>query len=343
MLTQPDKITAVIGGQFGSEGKGVIQGWLGNRYSWDYAITNASANAGHTCHFPFGPDKKVYKLITYHLPMSGLLDVGCKLHLSAGAIIDPRALESEIDAIESAWPMPLGIRRRLTIDPRAAVIEPKDIATELDPESGAAKIASTQHGVGAALVRKIQRTAYLAQDYPSLVRYVYKPNIALAVRNGAQAILEIPQGFGLGINSGYSYPHCTSREVSVAQGMADARLDPRLLGSVVMVVRTFPIRVGNIATGESGPFYPDSREVTWEKIGVPAEITTVTKRIRRVATFSQMQYAEALAQLQPSHVHLSFADYLSPEGLAALALRMGESGHAPDTMGFGPSISDVRD
>ena len=62
-------------------------------------------------------------------------------------------------------------------------------------------------------------------------------------------------------------------------------LSPRLINQIVMVLRTFPIRVG----GTSGPF---ARETSWEEIArtsgspiVVPEYTSVTRRLRRVAHF----------------------------------------------------------
>jgi adenylosuccinate synthase len=127
--------------------------------------------------------------------------------------------------------------------------------------------------------------------------------------------------------------------------MADAQIDPRLLGDVILVVRTYPIRVGHIyddkgvKIGDSGPFFPDSKELMWEQIGVTPEITTVTKRVRRVATFSQMQYDKALEELAPDYVHLSFCDYMNHDELQKLIeTKMIKR---PTHLGFGPSIIDV--
>jgi adenylosuccinate synthase len=261
--------------------------------------------------------------------------------LSAGAVIDPIVLEKEITALEMTGAVD-DLRSRLFIHPRAAVIGQEDVEYERLPKSGAAQVASTQHGVGAAISRRVMRVADLAGDTPSLHPYIREVHLNTALAQGGRVVLEIPQGLGLGLYSGYRYPYCTGREVSVAQGMTDAQIDPRRLGDVMMVIRTFPIRVGNIpGVGNSGPFYPDSMELTWEEIGVEAEITTVTKRVRRVATFSYQQYKESLNLLNPNYVFLNFVNYLSASDADSMTERMGFCGMPPTHLGMGPRIDDV--
>ena len=89
----------------------------------------------------------------------------------------------------------------------------------------------------------------------------------------------------------------------------------------MVVLRTFPIRVGNIndeSTGRelgfSGGHYPDQKEVSWDELGVEAEITTVTKRVRRVFTFSRLQILDTFSLVRPDVVFLSFCNYFSGGG-----------------------------
>lgn len=82
----------------------------------------------------------------------------------------------------------------------------------------------------------------------------------------------------------------------------------------MVVLRTFPIRVGHIVEngqtlGESGGCYADQKETSWEELGVEAEITTVTKRIRRVFTFSKQQIVDTFTLCRPDVVFLSFCNY----------------------------------
>lgn len=304
-FTTPGRVGVLIDGQFGSTGKGLIAAFIGRNDRVDFATTNASANAGHTAQIGG------QKFVAYHLPMTAALNKVPAI-LNAGSIIDPDVLEHELDAFD--FPRDL-----LLIHPRAAVIDGIDLNEENKAASAATLIASTRHGVGHALQRKIGRGATLAGQHPRLKQYVSKRDLPEIVEqwlnSGRYGVVEVPQGFGLGINSGYSYPFCTSREISVMQALADAQIHPMYLGEVMMTLRTFPIRVGNIVEngrtlGESGPFYPDSEELTWEDLGVTPEITTVTKRVRRVATFSRMQLKQASQSIKPEWVFLNFVNYI---------------------------------
>jgi adenylosuccinate synthase len=233
---------------------------------------------------------------------------------------------------------------RICIHPRCAIITDDNIREERNPNSSVTKIASTQSGVGSALVQKINRSAKLAKDIPELSSMIGELNLHELMDIGCTCFMEVPQGFDLSISSGLSYPYCTSREITVAAAMADAQVHPSYLGKVVVCLRTFPIRVGNIVDsdgkeiGYSGPFYDDSIETTWEEIGVQPELTTVTKRIRRVATFSHKQYSRMLDVIRPDYVFLNFANYLKREDLVDLLEKLPEVTH----LGFGPKIKDVK-
>src|SRR5262245_64787370 len=91
--------------------------------------------------------------------------------------------------------------------------------------------------------------------------------------------------------------------------MADAGMPPSFHRKTIMVVRTFPIRVGN-TENTSGPVYNDQDEMTWAAIGVEPEMTTVTGRIRRVFTWSAEQFKNSLEVLNPDAIVLTFCDYL---------------------------------
>lgn len=333
---QPGKLNILIGGQYGSEGKGSIAGYLAFCNNIDVAISNGSPNAGHT----FRDNYR--KIVVYHLPMAGVLSHTNHIYLGPGSIIDPHILRREMTDADVD-------PERLWIHPRAAVITKEDILEEQDPYSGAARVASTQHGVGAALAHKVRRDRPLADDLrTALPGKVGEYNLHGMLGGGATALVEVGQGLGLAINSGRSYPFCTGREVSVSQTMADCQVHPSFLGRVVMAVRTYPIRVGNLINddgelvGRSGPWYEDQQELTWEDIGVPPELTTVTKRVRRVATWSDTQYKISLDLLRPDVVFLNFVNYLkSRDEFYRLHTRMTRVGRAPEYFGVGPALDDI--
>jgi len=99
----------------------------------------------------------------------------------------------------------------------------------------------------------------------------------------------------------------------VMQAIADAGIPPRLVAKTYMCVRTFPIRVGNTEYN-SGGWYSDQAEISWKELGVEQELTTVTKRVRRVATFSMDQLADSLRANDPDWLAVNFLNYINDEG-----------------------------
>ncbi len=327
MFIQSGKLNIIIDGQFGSTGKGLISAYIGWHEHVDLAITNSSPNAGHTYYY------SSKRQVCRHLPISGILNRRSTIYLSAGSIIDPIILRQEILTFDID-------PNRIYIHPRASVISPEDILSE---QTGSVKsIASTMKGVGQALSRKIGRTAQLAQDHPYLKQFVRDLECNWLLDQDVCCLMEVPQGFDLSINSGLAYPYCTSREITVAQALSDAQIHPSYLGNVMACIRTYPIRVGNVIedgkeVGYSGPFYPDSKEVTWSELGQDPEFTTNTKRMRRIATFSHIQYRRMIEALRPTHVFLNFANYMDPVQLQILVSQLPEVTH----LGYGPMIEQV--
>jgi len=349
------KASVLIDGQFGSTGKG-----LAAAFQWQQAdqhgavdwrkfisVTNAAPNAGHTTVLPNGR-----KFVTYHMPTVGVLAKESTIYLDAGAIIDPDLLEREMKD--------LGVNPdRVVIHPHAGVITESDRIHERSRTSGATAIASTQKGVGAALARKIMREPPVAKNVAGRLQSM---GVAIAdmdleshLSGGHTILIEVPQGMSLSLNHGF-YPHCTSREVSVSQALSDAGLHPRWLGRTLMTLRTFPIRVGHIYDGEgnvighSGGVFDDQRELSWnlDLPHIEPERTTVTKRVRRIFTFSCEQYELALRRLRPDIVHLGFCDYLKDRAaFTEFVVNMKDvsidAGIDPAvSYAFGPSTADIE-
>lgn len=282
----------IIDGQFGSTGKGLLAGYIANTNHYDIFVSSLSPNAGHTYR-----ERGGYRVMVKQLPVGGVLNKRSQIYLTAGSIISPAALLQEMEAYDVD-------PDRVRIHPAAAVVEDTDIAFERDPASAVAAISTTASGTGSALARKILREAVLAGGHPLLAPMCTPFDLAGYLDEGCTALMETAQGVSLGINAGF-YPHCTSRDISPSQALSDARLHPRYLGRVYLSLRTYPIRVG----GPSGPFYDDSTETSWEALRQVPERTTVTNRIRRVATFSATQFRDALKLCRPDVVFLNFYNY----------------------------------
>jgi len=342
------KASFLLGGQWGSEGKGAAAAFVATHLAergeaFDIVTTNAGAQAGHT-----STHDGVTKVV-FHLPTASLYHGGLPVrplsYLNAGSIIDPDGLLRELDENP-------GVILNFAIHPNAAIITPECRDAEMRDDSAQTKIASTRKGVGEALSRKVLRSGLTAKDHPVLSQWVRRLDLNDAMLRGSSVLVEVPQGHSLSIDGPF-YPHTTSRNCTVAAAMSDAGVHPHFYHQSMMVIRTFPIRVGNIGENSSGGHYPDQHEITWEDLGVKAEITTVTKRVRRVFTFSEQQVVEAIAQTRPAVIYLTFCDYfpedkrgfakLMVDRLRTMTHRIGSVRHdGPEILTqWGPTTKDV--
>lgn len=284
----------VVGGQFGSEGKGKVAAYLSPEH--DMAIRTGGPNAGHT----FEHDGTVFKLQT--IPCS-VVNKNTLIAIGAGGLIDLNILQREINetGIESD---------RLMIDPQAGIIDEIHAQSEIALKG---RIGSTGKGVGAALSAKSRRDPdfRLARDIPELEPYLgdvsEKANQLLD--EGKKVFLEGTQGFGLSLHHGI-YPYVTGRDITAGSIAGDAGISPRSLEDITMVLRTYPIRVA----GNSGPL---NYETDWETVtresGYPEpliERTTVSKNVRRVAHFDMELVKRATRINRPTQMAVMFADYL---------------------------------
>lgn len=298
-------VHCIVDGQFGSTGKGALSAWLARQALkeglpayFSGTIYSGGPNSGHTFYHEDQP-VVLKQLPTFSVAMMLYGRATVPAFLSAGAIIDREILREEALRYPN---LPIFVH------PNAAIITDED--REAEKVWPIVRVAGTGSGTGAALMRKISR------DPKSIARNSLG-NIAsnVMIADGRYKsedtayVMEVSQGFSLGINSQF-YPKVTSRECTVMQGMADARIPARDLAMTFMAIRTFPIRVGNVDGHSSGDWYPDQFETTWEELRVPPEITTVTKRIRRVASFSYQQLWEAIYVNAPDYLFVSHVDYL---------------------------------
>lgn len=311
-MTMPGKAAFIVGGQWGSEAKGCAAAWLAYELAkrgqtYDIVTTNAGAQAGHTS------THKGITRIVFHLPTAPLIyrdELGKfsgLVYLNAGSIIDPEGLEKEMNDV--------GYDGSLLIHPLAAVITDECREAEQNPDDPRTKIASTRKGVGEALARKVARSGTVAKDHPFLSKFVQRVDLNDCLQHGGTVLAEVPQGVSLSLNHSHFYPYCTSRDCYPSSAMADAGIHPGFYGATMVVLRTYPIRVGNIVVdgetlGQSGDCYADQREVTWDELGQKAEITTVTRRIRRVFDFSKQQVVDTFSLCRPDSVFLSFCNYV---------------------------------
>lgn len=347
----PGKASVMYDGQFGSTGKGLAGAWVGEHNEISWCTTNASANAGHTSIIDGEP------IILFHIPSSFLTarhNNYCRIFINKGAIVDLDVLIKEVEDLSLNYD-------QIFVDPNAAVITEEDRDDEKSRWSSQTKIGSTQKGCGAALARKVERRGpnlgqYIQQTHRKVPFQLKPVSLNQEMVAGRSVMVEVPQGFSLSLSASGFYPHTTSRDCTLQQGLSDAGIHPRFFHKSMSVCRTYPIRVGNIVDpdkghqlGFSGRGYPDQQETSWEELGLKPEVTTVTKRIRRVFTFSNQQYREMLEYSRPDIVLLNFANYfqnrLKLEGLIDGMMRVHRDTDIKPMLyyGYGPATKDISE
>jgi adenylosuccinate synthase len=201
--------------------------------------------------------------------------------VAAGCVVDEELLLRELDFLKIP-------QERIIVDPRSVLVTEEDRKAEAD---SLVRIGSTCSGTGAALLRRMSRAkgVRLARDSAAINARCRVETLATLlhsrIEDGGDIIVEGTQGFALSLLHGPDYPYVTSRDTTAAGFAMEIGLSPLHIHNIIMVIRTFPIRVG----GTSGPF---ANEFSWEHIrafsGAPSalpEYTSVTKRLRRVARF----------------------------------------------------------
>lgn len=332
----------VLGGQWGSEGKGLFAGYIAGVRKPSAVVCQFGPNAGHTWYE--GDRPIVFKA----LPVAAISPSVKNVFLGPGSVINPMVLKKEVDDLR-----PLLHGKSIYIHEAASVLMPGDAEKE-EAEGGVTHIASTRQGTSEAMIRKIRRQTYyeaprIFHNFLEGVEVVSHDQYRDLLWNENLVQVEGAQGMDLSINSGHRYPYTTSRDCTPAQVLADCGIYPRDLGRIYVCLRTFPIRVGNIiggnglVLGTSGPCYEDQQELTWEQIGQPQELTTVTKRVRRVFTFSKLQTIKMLNEIRPSGVFLNFANYLTTGALLEMIRDINKWAGCPVVRwtGHGPKASDI--
>lgn len=242
------KITIVVGGAYGSEGKGLFIGELSKEKHFDYAVRTGAINAGHTVFYK----GKQYKM--QQIPVSWV-DHDTKLIIGGGAYIHLETLDREIKMINEAT----GIdnSKRLYIDFKAGVHLDEHMQKEGDMKLHE-RMGSTGKGCMAATIDKMERRMNYRLFSKRYVGYNFVDTSKMlndAYDDGAQILLEGTQGTLLDFHFA-DYPFVTARQTIAASWMSEAGLSPNLNTEIIMVCRTYPIRVA----GNSGPM---GKEISW--------------------------------------------------------------------------------
>lgn len=316
------KIRVVCGGQYGSESKGRTAGFL-----LDEAISPApqltirvgGPQAGHIVvgRNPDDPSDETYHWKLRAVPVGAVCRPDSLLAIASGSEVDPERLTLELRDLDRA-----GYRasERIVLDPMATWMMPEHKQREVDSDL-TQRLGSTSTGVGAVRCDRIMRTARTVNEGQNAQGWGYPEQTVRDLVNrhlaaDGEVLVEAAQGCHLDLFRG-PYPFATSGRTTAIDALAAAEVIPWAHPStelqVWLAVRTFPIRVG----GNSGPLQD---ETSWEELGLPPEITTVTKRIRRVGKWDPEQVAQSVEWCGgPPVVRLSIShlDYLFPEAATA--------------------------
>ncbi|CAN5416562.1 adenylosuccinate synthase [soil metagenome] len=315
---------AVIGAQWGDEGKGKIVDWLAERA--DVVVRfQGGHNAGHT----LVVGEKVYKL---SLLPSGIVR-GTPSVIGNGVVLDPWALKAEVEKLRD---------QGVTITPdtlmvadNCALILPfhRDLDALREDASGAGKIGTTRRGIGPAYEDKVGRRAIRVCDLAHLdaldaqldrltahhdalragfgeppidraalveelraisgfvlqfARPVWR-DLNIARGRGKRILFEGAQGVLLDVDHG-TYPFVTSSNTIAGTAAGGSGLGPSAVGFVLGIAKAYTTRVG------SGPFPTELEDETGERLGQRGhEFGTVTGRKRRCGWFDAVLVRQSAA------------------------------------------------
>ena len=316
---------AVIGAQWGDEGKGKIVDWLSERA--DVVVRfQGGHNAGHTLVI----GENTYKL---SLLPSGVVRPGKLGIIGNGVVVDPWALLNEIETVGKQ-----GVAvtpDNLMLADNAALILP--LHAQLDrlreEQRGPDRIGTTGRGIGPAYEDKVARRAIRVCDLadpealgmrieallahhnallkglgappvdgrklrdeilaiaPRILPYARNvwSHLASMRRRGERILFEGAQGTMLDIDHG-TYPYVTSSNTVSGQAAAGSGLGPGAVHYVLGITKAYTTRVG------SGPFPTELTDDTGHRLGERGhEFGTVTGRKRRCGWFDAVMVRQAVA------------------------------------------------
>ncbi len=315
MFENGARCVAVVGVQWGDEGKGKIVDVLAERATM-VARYQGGANAGHTVRV----DGEEFVL---HLIPSGILYPGVRCLLGNGTVVDPWTLLDEMAGLRSRG---LDLEGRLGLSSRAHLVLPyhRMLDRALETSRGVDRIGTTGRGIGPAYRDKVNRTGLRVGDLrdPGRAGEVVRAACAAAndamerlglddrtmadevldaldrvgpgilelatdvgqeirdgLSEGGRALLEGAQGSLLDVDHG-TYPFVTSSTTTAGGAAAGVGIGPTMIDEVIGVVKAYTTRVGN------GPFPTELPGEAAERLrSLGDEFGATTGRPRRPGWF----------------------------------------------------------
>lgn len=329
------KVTMIVDLQFGSTGKGLIAGAWAEKYKPDVVINANMPNAGHTYINDAG------RVWIHKVLPNGIVSPNLEhIMIGPGSVFSLEQLRKELSDSEDIIHL-----TQIMIHPDAMVLQDEHRRVEQECLSG---ISSTMQGSGAALVDKMARNP--TRDFRAAkmlkgteFETCLKDQRAWrhVISHAKNILAEGAQGYSLGLSAGF-WPYCTSRDCTPARFASDMGLPWDMIKDVIGTCRVHPIRVGNTPDGFSGEHYLDQRELQWDKdLGIEPEKTTVTKRDRRIFSWSWLQIHEAMTYCAPTEIFLNFCNYNEAQAEEICKGFDRMYGFTPKYLGYGPRKSDV--
>lgn len=244
-------ICVVVGGQWGSESKGLVAGHICRERDIKYAVRTGAINAGHTVYH------NGKKYVNQQLPV-GWVNPKTELILGPGTYVHAPTLYKEREMIDEATG--LHSQSRIWIDKNAGLHTDEHHHKEAGLHE---RMGSTGEGCMEAIKEKLERSFdyQLFKDTAYAREYLFRDTVELlniAYDRGQGILLEGTQGTMLDLHLG-EYPYVTSRQTGASAWVAEAGLSPSLQYEVVMVCRMKPIRVA----GNSGAL---PNEISWPSL-----------------------------------------------------------------------------
>jgi len=363
-------VTAVIGAQWGDEGKGRIVDLLAAEA--DVVVRcQGGANAGHTVVNPLGK-------FVLHLVPSGIFS-GAICVVGTGVVVDPEELIKELETLEAA-----GVNTdRLIVSDRAHVVMPYHILFDRLEEERLAerKIGTTLRGIGPAYGDKVARTGIQAGDLlnpdilaakiraalewknkvldcvygqpplcaDDLIAWAVEKGKALAARirpagpvvwdalaRGRRVLLEGQLGTMRDIDWG-AYPYITTSSTGAAGLCAGAGVPPTALDLVIGVAKAYTTAVG------SGPFPTELKDETGDRLRqVGGEFGATTGRPRRTGWFDAVAVRYASRVNGFTEIALTKLDVLDGMQAVKVAVAYRLNGRVIDDLPLSAEMAQVQ-
>ena len=317
IINKYGKVCAVIGGQWGDEGKGKLIDILAQEYDFVVRATGG-ANAGHTVYIPDPVETGKTKKFVFHLMPSGVLYPNVTGIIGNGCVVHIPTFFEEVAFLKENN---IEVDGRVFISDRAHLVFEyhKLIDRTLEERKGKTKVGTTGRGIGPTYTDKISRSGIRANDLLDFESFVTKmrTNVEMlkkmydiefdveaeieyyrsilsqirpyikdtvymvnkAREQGKTLLMEGANGTLLDIDHG-TYPYVTSSNATIGGIVSGSGVSALKIDSAIGIMKAYMTRVG------AGPFPSELEDAVGEKLRTTGnEFGSTTGRPRRCGWF----------------------------------------------------------